>query len=220
MLSRSLLCCLVVWGLASSPVDAQVVQKPFTFNPRPLNQSRSFLLTEFTFGHRFGPGRIAGVWIANSGHVANWELGYMRNLSPRWSLGTTAFLQVDEDGGQFGIKPRVRYWLNRESSLDLAIGPIVTTFEDKAISNFGLTSHIGLNANSFWTFLLGMDVIHYKVIDYRPPSSGRDLITGNRVGFYGALRVGGVPGAVVGLLVPVAVYTFVYLAMPRDPNYF
>jgi len=210
---------ILVWLICVGQSQAQIQPRTLTFTPRPYLQTKSFLLTEIGVYRRIGSHTDGRYTISESGLLVGWELGYMRNLSERWSLGGAAFLYVDDDCGLAGFKPRLRYWLGPESSFDLAIGPILTTFDSKRLNDVGFAGHIGLNANSFWSFTLGMDIIKYDwtVKYYNQPVPTR--YRGTRPSYFLGMRVGGVPGAVIGVATPVAVVIFALLVMPRDADF-
>jgi hypothetical protein len=69
------------------------------------------------------------------------DVGGMRNLNGRWAAGgTLVFGHRSDSGGQFGIKPRVRLWMNRKVSLDLSAGAYVMGSEE---ADYYTTHHDG-----------------------------------------------------------------------------
>ena len=103
--------------LAGSPAAAQT-----RFRGAPLPECRSFFLTE-----------ISGGVIYDQNFVITTDLGYMRNLDPGSAVGGSIFLSaegvVEDSWAAFGLRPRYRRWLSRQTSLDaaLAVGGVVGT---------------------------------------------------------------------------------------------
>jgi hypothetical protein len=50
------------------------------------------------------------------------DVGRMRNLSPRHSVGGSVFLATDDEYARLGFRPRYRRWLTRTIGIDLAPG--------------------------------------------------------------------------------------------------
>jgi hypothetical protein len=92
------------------------------FRGAPLPECRSFFLTE-----------VSGGVIYDQNFVATADLGYMRNLDPGSAVGGSIFLSaegvVEDSWVAFGLRPRYRRWLSRQTSLDaaLAVGGVAGT---------------------------------------------------------------------------------------------
>lgn len=88
---------------------------------RPHPECDSFWITEFGAGWRqnsisneFRKGEV-------SGHQIRYELGHMFNLDSRFAVGGTLSMTGLQEG-HFGLNGRVRFWKDRNWSLDLAPG--------------------------------------------------------------------------------------------------
>ncbi|MGH7680559.1 MAG: hypothetical protein ACRENN_01065 [Candidatus Eiseniibacteriota bacterium] len=61
---------------------------------------------------------------------ANWtlttDLGAMHNLNPNYSVGGSMYIGLDDDIARFGAKVRLRRWLGKAVSIDLAPGIFAT----------------------------------------------------------------------------------------------
>ncbi len=203
----------VVFLAANLTASAQIMPKAFTLKAHPITESRSFLLTEFYVNRQFEhySNSRKGGW--ELGAVVGWELGYMRNINERWAVGASAFFNGSDDRSQFGIKPRARYWLGKNSSLDFAVGPILVTIDDNSYSNMGVASHIGVNANSWLAFTIGMEYSHLRGGGYPYVWPGEIPASVDRVTISGGARIGAVPGIVVGTVGPLLITALIYVLL-------
>jgi len=206
---------LIITALAiciASPSFAQTSQRNFSFNPRPLDQTKAFSITELGYGFRFGNHTMNGEDRSESEMLASWELGYMRNVSNHWSLGVAAFLNADDWRTQFGIKPRLRYWLNTQSNLDFAVGPILKTWDDDNLTYTGISSHLGFNLNHWLGLDAGFEYVSFEGTQFAPGGNSMVPAEGDRTSLSVGARIGGVPGAVTGIAVPAVVAALIYIA--------
>lgn len=58
------------------------------------------------------------------------DLGLMRNVSRHVSVGANLYFGIDDRRSRFGPKARVRYWLSRTISVDVAPGVLLAGGDD------------------------------------------------------------------------------------------
>jgi hypothetical protein len=90
---------------------------------RPHPECDSFWITEFGVGWRQSgiSNGFRNEEVSDS--QIRYELGHMFNVGSRLAAGGTLSVTGNQEG-HFGLNGRVRYWLNRNWSLDLAPGVI------------------------------------------------------------------------------------------------
>jgi hypothetical protein len=218
MIDRLVLIIIALMMSTAPPANAQTSLRNFSFTPRPLDQTKTFTITEFSLGPRFGNYTLGDDKRSESEGLTSWELGLMRNVSERWAVGAAVFLNADEWRTQVGIKPRVRYWLGQRSSLDLAAGPILKTYGEDQLTHIGISSHLGYNANSWLGFGLGFEYVTFDGTRFAPGGELLIPVEGDRSSFSITTRIGGVPGAVCGIAVPAFVAAFIYIALNDDDS--
>lgn len=201
---------MVVCLTANITATAQIIPKAFTLKAHPIRETRSFLLTEFYVNRQFERYTLPFRNDWELGAVVGWELGYMRNLDEHWALGASVFFNGSDDRAQIGVKPRARYWLAKNTSVDLAVGPILRTFNDDYTSENGIASHIAINASSWLAFTLGVEYSHVKTARFHLGDGVTHSFSGNRTSISGGARIGAVPGIVVGTVGPLFVMVIAY----------
>lgn len=218
MIDRIVLIIAALAIFTASPSVAQTSHRNFSFTPRPLDQTKSFTITEFSLGRRFGDYTLGNDNRSESEGLAAWELGLMRNVSERWAVGAAVFLNADDWRTQIGIKPRVRYWLGQRSSLDIAAGPILKTYGEDQLTHTGISSHLGYNANSWLGFDLGYEYVSLDGTQFAPGGELLIPVKGDRSSLSITTRIGGVPGAVAGVAVPAIFAALIYAALNDDDS--
>lgn len=219
MIDRIVLIITVLVIFTALPTSAQTSQRNFSFTPRPLDQTKTFTITEFSLGRRFGDYTLGDDNRSESEGLAGWELGLMRNVSERWAIGAAVFLNADDWRTQIGIKPRLRYWLGQRSSFDLAAGPILKTYGEDHLTHTGISSHLGYNANSWLGFDLGFEYVSFDGTQFAPGGELLIPVKGDRSSFSITTRIGGVPGAIAAVAVPAVVAAFIYAALNNDDSW-
>jgi hypothetical protein len=76
-------------------------------------------------------------------HYLTWDVGLMRNVSGKTAVGGTAFLGMDFETYRVGLRGRLRYWLNRDVSLEASPGVLV--FGDDNLKFPGFTGDVAVN---------------------------------------------------------------------------
>lgn len=127
---------LAAIALAPAAASAQVEpapeeQRAFCRTGRPAESCRAFLVTE---GNLYAP--FAGTTYLRTGfdgertrerhlapHVA-WELGAMKNVTPRDAVGAAVLLGVDANGERLALTGRYRRWLSPRAAVDASAGAL------------------------------------------------------------------------------------------------
>jgi hypothetical protein len=133
------------------------------FRGQPLPECKSFWITEFGWGIRVGSG-FEGSYLTS-------EIGKMFNLkrNNHYALGATALVGYtpleDRDRNiyeiRFGIKPRVRRWLNSTMSIDLSAGIILLRRGEANLKNTSFTGHLGLNFKDWFILAAQLETSSY-----------------------------------------------------------
>ena len=116
---------------------------------RPQARCAGFLVSEFSLV--VGPTRPSRRPPSNG----IWELGAMRNITSSYAAGATAFvLHDDEHRYLLGVRPRVRYWVNEDVSVDVGLGIIVHDLKKETfvVKTPSLTGRAGVT----WTDRVGI----------------------------------------------------------------
>jgi len=109
--------------------------KPFRFHPGPRSQCGTFALTELALLRRFG--KDDRVVQSSERYYGSFDLGLEHNVSDATALGGSVFVGGDNARGQFGVRARVRRWLSKSASVDLAPGLILAGKEEKSADLIG-----------------------------------------------------------------------------------
>jgi hypothetical protein len=153
---------------SASPLAAQ-----FSFSPKPAPQARWFLVTEF--GAVLTLNRVES---SAREQLLNWELGVMRNLNAKHSLGAALFISYSKDAEIYaGPKLRYRYWLNPALCLEAGAGPIWRLGYIE--SGTWLSSQVGLSYRDLAHVFVQLDFFEDTIA-----SAG--------------IKIGRLPGAIIG----------------------
>jgi hypothetical protein len=153
------------------------------FRARPLPRCRSFWITEFgVLSTQSRPQRYSDP------AIVVWELGRMYNLTERRALGASVMFATGDDLMRLGVKARYRVWLNEVVAAELAPGILVLSSDNdmNGRGGAGFVAHGAVTLQDWVTALAQVDVRR----------SGLASFLG--------LKLGSVPGTVVGLAVPAA----------------
>ena len=164
------------------------------FRGRPKPQCDVFWLTEFGVAAPISSNPNGG----SRGALFTWELGGMVNRGTRHAFGVAAFSQAilwgsDQtgQGAAVGIRPRLRFWMNHNTSIDIAPGIVVA-----GSGAPGFSGHAGLS----FADNAGLTM---HVVALRPEPYDVDRST--RVAVFAGGRLASLPGTVVGVGGPAAV---------------
>ena len=130
-----------------------------------------------------GGGRVGGDYFT-------WELGGMVNEGPRHAVGGAIIKSLGEERDYFGVRPRYRRWFGNETSLDVAIGILVSGSHDRFTPKFpSFTAHVALSQGDVVGLIAGAEVI-------RGGPGGAD------VAWQFGVRFGSYAGPVAGFIIP------------------
>jgi hypothetical protein len=176
---------LLAQGPSGPPAVATAHKTHWCFRGRPKPTCDNFWLTELGFAKSV---------TSDSASTYTWELGWMVNRGTRHALGVGVFFQALSWVGDFpdpqykihwhtgfGIRPRLRLWMSRAISVDLAPGIILFDW-----GGAGFSGHVGLNLGDY-------AAVTAHVVS-RPHAHAPSAQTGVLVGG----RVGSAVGAIVG----------------------
>lgn len=154
----------------------------------PLDFCNSFWVLESTYLTRSGESELRG---ADSRFQLGLELGHMKNISPKSSVGGSLYLSlVNEE--LFGVKGRYRYWFNPKTSLDISPGILVAGSTDKADITFpGFVCSVTINYKDWVGLTLQLQALRYQsrddLLGTTHDGAETDLYIGTRFGSYPAL---------------------------------
>jgi len=120
------------------------------------------------------------------------DVGYMRNITANSAVGATAYVGADDDAGQFGLRLRYRRWLNRDVSLDVSPGILLTGEDNRVTPSFpGFVGTLTLGFADWAGITVLYQAIRYERsnFDYAIADSGtqKSLYIGARFGSYAAI---------------------------------
>lgn len=167
---------LLAQSPSTSPSVAAAHKTHWCFRGRPKPACDVFLLTEFgaALAVPYGPGSLY-----------TGELGWMMNRGKRLAFGVASFLESNSethDGG-IGIRPRLRWWITPDISVDVAPGIVHRSryFDEGSHSDF--SGHVGLNFGDYTALTAHVVARH--------GGGGPDVFVGGRAGSaFGAIVVG------------------------------
>jgi hypothetical protein len=157
------------------------------FRGQPLPHCTRFFVTSLGYSTRLngGPGAQQ--------HYLSGDVGMMTNQSERTAVGATllAGALVDYDFQlRFGVKPRLRRWLGRRTSVELGAGPLITTGTGTRI---GLTSDLALNLADQLSLVTQWELLG------NPNAPDLGWYLGARLGAKPAVWSGLIVGALLGI---------------------
>ncbi len=183
---------------------SQSNRQSLTFHPRPLEVTKNFLITEFGYDYRLTQsGSFDDAEHNNKNYHLNVDIGAMRNLSPKWALGATAYYSLDDSGSRLAIKPRLRRWLTPEQSIDLSAGPIIGNFGSYYGKSPGLAGHIGYSYRDWVMLTLGVEIIPINTVFGVGGSSETIVYKSTESTLYAGIRVGSYAGTACAILAPI-----------------
>lgn len=193
---------------------------PLCFRGKP--ECQNFLLTEFAIQGRIG-GSTKTSPEGNFSEKLNYsmDLGLMHNLNERFALGGSIYMSVDARFGNggfwaMGVKPRLRYWINRDVGLDISPGLLLTDSEesDKTPS---FTGSVSLSYKDLIALTTSFEVIRRDIYTYnfpQPPLAHRSNLTS----WYLGAKAESLPGIVTGVIGG-AVLAISYIVSTVDVQY-
>jgi hypothetical protein len=189
---------LLAQSPSATPVVATARKTHWCFRGRPRPTCDHFLLTELG---------VAKSLTRDSASLYTGELGWMVNRGTRVALGAGVFVQDRHSaehlaesmtyttGGNetgIGIRPRLRWWMSRDISVDIAPGIIL--FGSGA--SVGFSGHVDLNVQD----IAAVTAHIVSRPQARVPGVQTDVFVGGRVGSTLAAIVGGALLVLLGVL--------------------
>lgn len=175
----TLITAFSVGSLLAQDKEERTSTRVFSLRGKPLPECRYFAITEFGLFHRIPARENEGSFYVMG------ELGVMRNINRKSSAGATFVVGGTEFGGRLGIKPRYRYWMNPNTSLDIAPGILLGGFENTSGETFpGFSGHLGLNFRQLDLSLIGQ----------------LEIISRDK-SFYAGAKLGGYAGPIAAVIV-------------------
>lgn len=180
-------------------VDGRVVGDPrvaegrrriagFKFMGVPLPETHWFLVTHVGVAARLDEGSSL---YEKSGAYVLADLGAMRNIGEEWAVGANLYVGADDYRSRVGPKARLRYWMNRTTSIDAAAGILLDGADDWMGSGI-FPGYVGeLNMGFREEFLLTAAVETVDIEKYG--AKERDT------SWYLGAKTGGVNGVIVAL---------------------
>ncbi|HEV8128874.1 MAG TPA: hypothetical protein VGQ14_04390, partial [Candidatus Eisenbacteria bacterium] len=129
------------------------------------------------------------------GGLLAFDLGMMVNVGEKTAIGATAFTGAGNDYAQAGVRLRVRRWLSRTASVDIAPGIIALEHRVSGEAHPpGLSLQVGLNPSRY----VGVTAEAFTISQYQYSPHGRTSVSDKGVLVGG--RIGQWPGAVSGVV--------------------
>lgn len=219
-LTLALACAALHAPAAPAQIEPSETPRAFCWAGRPAESCRTFMVAELSgylpvvstrYTRRGYHGEITRS-MHLSGH-GTWEVGAMRNVSPRDAVGAALMVGGDSNGERIAVKARYRRWKSRRSAMDVGAGLMFARraephAESRQPGNLhvpvaGLTGDVALG----FTDWVGMGVRGDLLFD----ADGKPA-----VGLYGGLKVGTGPGVAVTVLPFIAGALFI-LAVGAGP---
>lgn len=187
------------------PIPPEVVRVPKDYKPpalrgRPLPWDQGFPIIQ---GGLLGALSDQNPYSDGEEGVAVADFGYLRNVSPKAAVGATFSLVGNQDYLRVGLKPRVRRWITRTTSLDFAVGAFTCvddTTGDVDHTGVGFTGEASLN---FGDFVSITNLVEFSNVDERVnrgPYLDTYVTSGTELAWYLGLKLGGEPGIPASIL--------------------
>lgn len=204
---------LLEGALALSPAQ-------FRWNPKPLPACRTFPITEIGLNYRVSSNPAFETVTFRDGSITDHyayrldqqlyitsDLGFMRNLSPRYALGASNFVGFGDDSEfRGGLKLRVRRWFTNGTRIDVSPG-ILLWDSSWRFSRPGFTGNIDLKFKEWFALSLLVEYRrapgevqasdNYRYVTKTVHDTG--IYIGVKSGSYAGLIGHGVAGLVAGV---------------------
>jgi hypothetical protein len=158
---------VALWApcLVAAEAPAHVHSHALCWRGHPPPECRSFIVTEFGVFTRLDDDPFL---ISDPGIAFTFELGYMRNISPRESIAVGVWARL-EDSSRHALRARYRRWLSRNMSIDLSPG-ITFSGEEGSVDYDppGLIGSASVNLGDLLSLTLEAEYSHYKDYGYGP----------------------------------------------------
>lgn len=205
MKAAYLLLTALIFGFA--PIVAAGNDNPnhFAWRGEPL-PTQYFQIIEFGYSYRLAQSSAPRYGENRQFHL-QWELGGMRNTSPKWAFGMTCYCSADDDGSRVAVKLRGRHWLGRRTSIDFGMGPVVRTFSSLVDHSPGLVAGIAYNKGDLIALSVTLELIPWKEPMTAGGYTGPPVFRkGTETSVYTGVKFGSYAGLVVGVAVPLVIF--------------
>lgn len=217
-LAIALACAVMHAPAAVAQVDRPEPERAFCWAGRPEESCRTFFIAELggymaaastRYTRRGYDDRLTRS-MHLTGHGA-WEVGLMRNVSPRDAVGAALMAGGDANGERIALKGRYRRWLSRGAAIDAGAGllfarraepyPDLDMPGNLHVPVGGLTGDVAVGLTDWAGVSVRGDLLYDA--DGTPATA-----------LYGGIKLGSRPGLVVTILPPLAIALFVLVASP------
>ncbi len=171
---RAVTVILIVITVQFTLVSPVPLHAQSCFRGQPPPACKSFWITELGYSYRLNAG--------GHDHYVTFELGYMSNQSERYALGGSLLAGFDEEF-RIGLKPRLRRWLGRSTSIEVSPGILLAGGGARLP---GFTGHVGVNFADVAILTSQVEVL--------------DRGFGSNVAWYGGIKLGSKPGLITSAI--------------------
>lgn len=192
-----------------TPASPEKPTHALCWRGKRLAECRSFLITEVGISYPLTNPTMTGGYAVVSG-----DLGWMKNISERAAVGSTAHarLGISDEYARAGVRARYRRWLGRSNSVDLSPGIILVNRDTNPLEYHlpGLVASATFNLGAVAGLSLEADYGRYSRLEFVPPGVyERRRFTD--VTWRAGWKLGGVPGtiAMVPFIVGGVLFLFV-----------
>jgi hypothetical protein len=118
-------------------------------DPHPVPLCRSYFLFEYGAAARVTGTTVARGYPQQEPALDSWfawDIGWMRNQTPRYGFGAAAEIGGSGDGVRLALRARARRWLTHDYVVDVSAGPLMSQLQTKEgeIPTYGATGEFGV----------------------------------------------------------------------------
>jgi hypothetical protein len=184
--AASLACALALAPLGHAAAQETEETRRFCAFGRPQPSCETVLVAQFTFYPRIQR-------LNDLEAPYEWELGALVNRGRNQAVGATVVLGADGNGLRTAVKGRYRRWMGRYVALD-ASGGVAYARRDGAERSFVTEPAFGVTGD------VAVGLTDWVSVGVRGDLMWSDLDREPAAATYGAVRLGTVPGVVVGVI--------------------
>ncbi len=127
---------------------------------KPLPEQKSFWVFETSWKTRFADSNTR---LSKDKFLLTGELGYIKNMTPNYSIGATLYGSGDDDAGNFGIKFRYRRWLTKTVSFDISPGILLAGSDNyQTVKYPGFVASTSIGVRDLIAFDLQFQAVRYN----------------------------------------------------------
>jgi hypothetical protein len=187
---------------SSEDVGARDERDRFLFRGHAKPGCSAFMITEFGFSGTLKNNENRRV-VADM--IYSFDGGVMKNLNARWAVGGTGLFALSffdhsaDIVARVGIKPRIRYWLNRNVGLDISPG-LVFYPGARRLGNTGFSGQVGVSFGDYATITGHIEIYDWQMRSWDFESETWLTEEGTAVSTYAGIRLGSYAGAGASVL--------------------